>query len=249
MTTKTAIEWAQYTWNPAHGCSPVSEGCENCYARAFARRLAGTKSPKYANGFKPTCHWDMLDEPYRWHKPRQVFVCSMGDLWHRDVPWRFRQRVFTVCRECHRHTFLFLTKRPEEFHRTDFGAKPPENAWVGVSVESQAYLERIVTLIGRVPRPMSRFVSFEPLLGRVDMPAAWWKSIEWIIVGGETGHNAREMDLDWARALRDDSMEHGIPFFFKRAGSAYGKLGNVTTLDGREWRGVPYGRIYAKPTG
>ena len=285
MSTK--IEWTNETWNVVTGCSPVSPACDNCYAKSMARRLKGMGSEWYRNGFFPTPHQELLGKPKHWRKPRMVFTCSMGDLFHSRIPFSFIAAVFVVMINNPTHTFQVLTKRPgrmrsffewlfdgqnhlgeasrltvskvydyglgvtEELRQTMIHIKDgkwwPRNIWGGVTVETQDQIERVREL-QQCPFNV-RFLSLEPLLGPIELsvpeigePPTWppeyhlpnakewddWKfwqhrdnGIHWVIVGGESGQNARPMNQDWARSIRDQCAAQNIPFFFKQWGEWY----------------------------
>jgi len=208
----TKIEWTDKTWNPVTGCTKCSAGCKNCYAEIMARRLHVMGQKKYQNGFQPTEHPDRLYEPEYWNKPYRIFVCSMGDFFHPNISDFFRDSVIHTIERTQRHTYQFLTKRStlmkQYFKRRDV----PYNAWMGVTVENWGAGHRIKYL--RNINARVRFLSCEPLLedlGRLNL-----SGIHWVIVGGETGANVRPMNPDWARSIRDQCREHGIPFFFKQ---------------------------------
>ncbi len=244
------IEWTDKTWNPVTGCTPISGGCAHCYAKRMAQRLKGRCGYPAEDPFAVTLHEDRLDQPARWVKPRQVFVCSMGDLFHADVPDEFIDRVFSVICECRgRHTFQILTKRPvrmlnwfDRARRVNPGWFSPHTGaldlwetWLGVSVEDQAAAKERIPLLLETPAAV-RFVSCEPLLGWLDL-VQWLPELDWVIVGGENGPGARPMELEWARAIRDQCRDFGVPFFFKQAGSVSST--GAKTLDGQEWREMP----------
>lgn len=227
MSSKSGIEWTEKTWNPTTGCTRVSAGCQNCYAYNFTKRLQGTGHPRYANGFDLTVHWDQLDVPRRWVKPRRVFVNSMSDLFHCDVPAEFIQRVFETIVACPQHTFQILTKRSDRVAKLVLALSWPRNLWMGVTVEDCVSVERISDLAS-IPAAV-RFVSFEPLLedlGELDLD-----DIDWVIVGGETGPRSRPMKTEWVQGIFDQARALDIPFFFKRWGGRRSR-----SLD-REWRG------------
>lgn len=238
----TAIEWTDETWNPTTGCDRVSPGCDNCYALTLAKRLKAMGQPKYQNdgdtltsgpGFALTCHPGELQRPLRWWKPRLVFVNSMSDLFHPDVPYRFIRDVFNTMRICNgmttaagtkmpSHTFQVLTKRPQRMaelaNDAALGfnpAAPPPNVWLGTSIESDRYTFRADHL--RATPSAVRFLSLEPLLG--PLPSLDLTGIDWVIAGGESGPGARPMHPDWVRDIRDRCVAAGIPFFFKQWGA------------------------------
>lgn len=294
----TAIEWTDETWNPVTGCTKVSPGCDNCYAERVTNRF---KRGPFA---EVRLHYDRLDQPLDWVRPRKIFVCSMGDLFHSAVDWEFICEAFHVMERCNQHIFQILTKRPgrlayfaKHIYAPGIGApRWPENIWVGTSVESAKYLPRL-DVLARVPAKV-RFVSCEPLLGPLDLSpwlgldaevvahypltdetavalhrlgmaaARKLHGVQWVIVGGESGPNARPMHPDWARLIREDCHAAGVPFFFKQWGewgsdpdnpdatllpfhpgeteptwfrriSRFGKKAAGAMLDGQEWREFP----------
>ncbi len=232
---KTRIEWTQATWNPTTGCTKVSAGCRNCYAERMARRLQAMGQPRYRNGFEITAHEEMLDRPLTWRRPHLIFVNSMSDLFHEDLPLAFIQRVFAVMVEADRHVFQILTKRAERLVELKDRLAWPKNVWMGVTVEDADYVRRIDRL-RQVPASV-RFVSLEPLLGPIDeLPL---EGIDWVIVGGESGPGARPMDSQWVRAIRDRCVGANVPFFFKQWGGVNKKTAG-RVLDGRVWDEMPY---------
>lgn len=244
MGDKSKIEWTDATWNPVTGCTKISAGCKNCYAERMARRLKAMGQHRYRNGFKVTLQddSDMLGRPVRWRKPRMVFVCSMGDLFHKDVPDAFIRRVFAVMVEAPQHTFQVLTKRSERLAQLAPSLPWPRNVWAGVTVESTGHRCRMAHL-SKVPAAV-RFVSAEPLLEylhRMDEYLDHYK-IGWVIAGGESGPNARPLEMSTARAIRDDCQDAGVPFFFKQWGGVR-KAKNGCELDGREWKEMPGARV------
>ena len=242
---ETKIQWASKVWNPVTGCSKVSEACQNCHAEVMARRLQKMPASreKYKNGFKVTLHPECLNEPYTWKKPSMVFVVSMGDLFHKDVPDFFINAVMKVIEENPQHTFLLLTKRAKRmFHYFyERGREISRNCWLGVTCESGKHKDRVDYL--RLLDAPVRFLSCEPLLG--DMPEIDLDGIDWVITGGESGTQARRTPVEWFRNLRDRCVETNTPFFFKQWG-AWGedgvkrsKYANGSLLDGVEWKQMP----------
>ncbi len=230
----TKIEWTQCTWNPVTGCSKVSPGCLNCYAERMAKRLKAMGQPNYANGFDVTCHPHTLKLPLTWSRPMDVFVNSMSDLFHEEVPFEFVAEVFAVMRAAHWHRFQVLTKRSERLAELAGDLPWPPNVWMGVSVENADYLWRIDDLL-RVPAAV-RFLSLEPLLGPVsDLDL---NGIGWVIVGGESGPGARPMRPEWVTEIRGRCLREKVPFFFKQWGGVNKKrAGRV--LEGRTWNEMP----------
>ncbi len=236
MATRSAIEWTEMTWNPVTGCSKVSPGCTHCYAERMAHRLHAMGAARYARGFELTTHDDALEAPLHWKSPRKVFVNSMSDLFHKDVPLMFIQRVFQVMRSCPQHQFQILTKRSQRLRQLAAQGELdwPANVWMGVSVEDQRRARRAVDL-ATVPAHV-RFLSIEPLLGPIEeLPLA---GIHWVIVGGESGPGARPMQPQWVDAILAQCRSAGVPFFFKQWG---GKQKHRTgrTLRGRTFDEMP----------
>ncbi len=215
----TDIEWATHTWNPCTGCTPVSEGCKNCYAKRFANRFRGRCGYPAEDPFRVTCHENRMEEPFHLRKPRLIFVCSMGDLFHPHVPTAFQERVCHIINLLPRHKFLVLTKRPSLmlYHDEHSTLIFCSHAYVGVTIENQLQTHRAGTL--SAVRAAGRFISVEPMLTPVTLPGAYLDEIDWVICGGERGPGARPMKVEWARALRKQCREAGIPFFFKKLSS------------------------------
>lgn len=237
MAMSSSIEWTQATWNPVTGCSKVSPGCAHCYADRFARRLQAMGAPNYANGFELTLHPHMLDLPLSWRTPRRVFVNSMSDLFHEEIPFDFLQRVFDVMRRASWHQFQVLTKRAEYLARISATIDWPGNVWMGTSVENSRYTHRIDLL--RATGAKVKFLSLEPLLG--PLPALDLEGIDWVIVGGESGPGARPMKQEWVIEIRDQCLVKGVPFFFKQWGGAVrSRAGRL--LEGRTWDEFPRGQ-------
>jgi protein gp37 len=234
MAAQSGIEWTQSTWNPVTGCTKISSGCLHCYAERMARRLKAMGQANYVNGFRVTLQPHMLELPLKWRKPQHVFVNSMSDLFHRDVPLTFIRRVFSVMERAAQHTFQVLTKRAERLAELAPKFDWPENVWMGVTVESADYLDRLGHL-RTVPAAL-RFVSMEPLLGPVE--GTDLRGIDWVIGGGESGPGARPMQPEWARGVRDQCLEQGVPFFFKQWGGVNKKKAG-RKLDGRTWDELP----------
>ena len=234
MANGTKIEWTQATWTPVTGCTKISPGCKNCYAERMSKRLRAMRVPQYRRGFSLTVHEEMLSLPLRWTKPRSIFVNSMSDLFHERVPFTFIQRVFETMRQARQHQFQVLTKRPEAALEYSADLPWPENVWLGTSVESAFYLERI-RVLQRIPARI-RFLSIEPLLGPI--PRLPLSRIHWVIVGGESGPGARPMERKWVTQIRDRCIAQGVPFFFKQWGGVNKKHAG-RTLDGRTWDEQP----------
>ncbi len=234
MAQLSSIEWTDATWNPVTGCTKISPGCKHCYADRLAKRLQAMGQPRYRNGFSVTLQPDLLEEPLRWTKPRLVFVNSMSDLFHEAVPLAFIQRVFETMERADWHIFQVLTKRHQRLAALAEDLHWPRNVWMGVSVESQDYVERVASL-RKVPAAV-RFLSVEPLLSPISFLPL--RGIQWVIAGGESGPRARPMEPDWVRAIRDRCRAMGVPFFFKQWGGVH-KSASGRTLDGRTWDEMP----------
>jgi protein gp37 len=270
MSAQTSIEWTERTWNPVTGCDRVSAGCDHCYAATMARRLQAMGNPRYrldgdprksGPGFGLTLHWDLIDLPRTWVRPRSVFVNSMSDLFHDRVPFEFIAAVFATMAATPQHTYQVLTKRSARLLRLAPRLPWPANVWMGVSVENQANLIRAARLI-KVPAAV-RFISVEPMLGQVDLRPVLTRfvdsgieyghgltltrgghderEIDWVIAGGESGPGARPCDLAWLRDLRDQCWEwRRVAFFLKQLGGYPDKRGGeLAVLDGRMWHEMP----------
>jgi len=230
----TKIEWTESTWNPVTGCSKISAGCANCYAERMAKRLQAMGQANYRNGFEVTMHEHALELPLKWRKPQMIFVNSMSDLFHEDVPVEFILRVFEVMREARQHRFQVLTKRSERLAKLDPILPWAPNVWMGVSVENQDCVSRIDDL--RDCGAAVKFLSLEPLLG--PLPGLNLDGIDWVIAGGESGPGARHISHEWVTDIRDQCVAANAPFFFKQWGGVNKKkAGRV--LEGREWGQMP----------
>lgn len=239
-STNTGIEWTDRTWNPTTGCNKVSPGCTHCYAEALTKRF----HQNFKNGFDLTLHRERLEEPKRWRKPSRIFVNSMSDLFHEEVPLSFLQEVFEVIRETPWHVYQILTKRPERLLELAPQLDWHENIWIGVSVETQDYVYR-VDYLRKVPAKV-RFLSCEPLLGHLQLELT---DIHWVIVGGESGNRCRPMKLEWAQSIRDQCQATGVAFFFKQWGGRTPKVGG-RLLDGLIWDDMPQSwKLYRKQWG
>jgi protein gp37 len=243
VADRTGIEWTDATWNPTTGCDKVSAGCQNCYALTLAGRLKAMGSPKYQNdgdprtsgpGFALTVHPSVLGATTRWRTPRMIFVNSMSDLFHAQVPLDFIRDVFAVIAATPQHTYQVLTKRARRLRRLADHLDWPPNLWMGVSVEDPTVLPRVVEL-RQVPAAV-RFLSCEPLLA--PLTGLDLSGIGWVIVGGESGATRRPLHPDWVRALRDQATAAGVPFLFKQWGGRTPKAGG-RMLDGRTWDEFP----------
>jgi protein gp37 len=234
MATKSAIEWTGATWNPSTGCDALSPGCDNCYAERLTKRLRAMGQRKYANGFQLTLHPDTLDLPLKWKQPQRIFVNSMSDLFHHDVPVEFIQRVFATMRAASWHQFQVLTKRSGRLLALSDSINWPRNVWMGVSVESEAYAARIDHL--RKTDAQTKFLSLEPLIG--PLKGLDLQGIDWVIVGGESGPGARPMDPDWVKSIQKQCEKAQVAFFFKQWGGVQKKR-NGRLLNGRTFDEMP----------
>ena len=222
------------TWNPVTGCTKISQGCKHCYAERMARRLEAMGAERYRNGFRVTLHPDALDVPRRWRQSRVVFVNSMSDLFHDEVPLDYIARVFATMRACPQHTFQVLTKRSERLAEVASQLPWPQNVWIGVSVEDDRVLHRI-THLQMVPAAV-RFLSLEPLIGPLDaLPLG---GIHWVIVGGESGPRARPMRPEWVNSIFEQCRVAEVPFFFKQWGGVR-KNRTGRQLHGRTYSEMP----------
>ena len=242
MSTKTSIEWTEHTWNPAVGCTKISAGCAHCYAEVMARRLKAMGVKGYENGFELTLLPERLGEPLKRRQPTTYFVNSMSDLFHEQIPYSYLDKIFSVIRTSPHHNFQILTKRSERMAEYFKGKIPPKNAWLGVTAENRTSgLSRLDDL--RTIRASVRFVSVEPLLedlGEMDL-----SGVHWVIVGGESGPNARPMSQEWILSIKEQCEHYGCAFFFKQWGSwgidkiKRNKKANGRLLLGRTWSAYP----------
>ena len=245
MSDNSKIEWTDATWNPVTGCTKVSPGCKHCYAQTFAERFRGVPGHPFEQGFDLRLWPERLQLPLAWKTPRRIFVNSMSDLFHDRVPDLFIDRVFETMQRADWHEFQVLTKRPERMatylsergqRRTNFGTRHP-HIWLGASVETQRYVER-AELVANLPSAV-RFLSCEPLLGPLDLRHVLGpRAVNWIIVGGESGHGARAMDPAWALDIRDQCAQVDVPFFFKQWGGPNKKV-TGRLLEDRTWDELP----------
>ena len=228
MAGKTKIEWTECSWNPITGCTKISDGCAHCYAATLTRRLVAMHNPRYKNGFNVTVHEDLIELPKKWKTPRKIFVNSMSDIFHESVPDDIILRIFATMNACPKHIFQVLTKRPERLAQLNDRINWTPNIWMGVTIENNKYLYRADLL--RKCDAKLRFISAEPLIGEINDINL--EQIDWIIVGGESGSQARPMDISWVRTLRDKAQTENVAFFFKQwGGTVKKKTGRV--LDGQ----------------
>ena len=259
MGDKTRIEWCDATWNPVTGCTPVSAACDHCYA---SRQIRSGRTPAVhgskdfsSTQFHPNC----LEQPLRWKKPRRIFVCSMGDLFHESIQlFDVTENIFNTISACHRHTFMILTKRPKRMRAAiqyDLINDPPlefgmdkwtiiENLWLGITAENQEMADQRIPILLQTPAA-KRFVSVEPMLGPVDLCVFEMRAdskLDWVICGGETGPGARECNYEWVNNLKNQCVRAGVPFFFKGWGT-HGPMKksdpHYMKIDGKEWKEIP----------
>jgi protein gp37 len=269
MSDKSAIEWTDATWNPVTGCTKVSPGCAHCYAETFAERFRGVPGHPFEQGFDIKLWPERLTLPLRWKEPRRIFVNSMSDLFHEAIPDDFIEKIFEVMTQANQHVFQVLTKRAERmaaWTRSKFsGSSDPKNGitswpvhiWLGVSVENQRFTSRIQYL--QETPALIRFLSVEPLLGPVNLEGSLLKHIHWVIVGGESGPQARPVKAEWVFKIREQCQKQQVPFFFKQwgaydpSGRRVGKKAAGRLLDGRTWDEMPAdvgaGRTASRTTG
>lgn len=247
MASYSSIEWTDATWNPVTGCTKVSPGCKHCYAQTFAERFRGVPGHPFEQGFDLKLWPARLGLPFLWKEPRMIFVNSMSDLFHEDIPDEFIERVFTTMIKADRHIFQVLTKRSERMREWICDRFKhdviPRHIWCGVSIENQNYIERIKEL-QKIPASV-RFISCEPLLGPIQFESCDLSGVHWMIVGGESGPKARPMDPQWVRDIKDQCEEQGVAFFFKQwgtfnaQGERVGKKNAGSHLDGKTWKQMP----------
>lgn len=230
MGLGSSIEWTEATWNPVTGCSKVSLGCLNCYAERFAKRLQAMGYSSYKEGFRVAAHPELLNTPLEWKKPQTIFVNSMSDLFHEDVPDDFIFEIFKIMKQAHWHRFQILTKRSRRLKKLNSRLLWASNIWMGVSVEDEDNLSRINDL--KKTDASLKFISFEPLLS--PLPKLDLRGINWIIVGGESGPKARKIDKSWVVDILEQSKKNDIPFFFKQWGG-FNKKKAGRVLEGRTW--------------
>lgn len=237
----TKIEWTDKTWNPITGCTKISAGCANCYAEVMARRLSSMGQCKYRNGFALTLHESALTEPLQWKKPHIIFVCSMSDLFHENVPFEFVDKVMNIVHATPHHNYQILTKRAERMHQYFMGRPIPKNAWLGVTVDVCTSKSR-VDYLRELNAPI-KFLSCEPLLE--DLGEMNFDRIDWVIVGGESGVRARPMKQEWVASLKDQTEQQGSAFFFKQWGTwgsdgvKRNKKANGKLINGKIYQQMP----------
>lgn len=236
MSANSKIEWTDATWNPVTGCTKISEGCQNCYAERIANRF-------WDHPFSEVrFHADRITEPNKWQKPRRVFVCSMGDLFHPDIEDWMIEEVWSIMRMNPRHTFMVLTKRPDRMQKWMYHLKfsedaPAPNVWVGVTAEQQKEANYRITRLIEASNIAVRFISVEPMLEDMIL-IQYLDKLDWVICGAESGPGARPFKMSWARDLKNQCVQEGVPFFFKQA-RIDGKLVKMPELDGQVWDQYP----------
>jgi len=234
MAQKSKIEWTKATWNPVTGCTKISIGCKYCYAELMAKRLQAMGQNNYRNGFKVTLQPQILDRPLKWKKPQFIFVNSMSDLFHEDIPFEYIVRVFDIMNQANWHQFQILTKRSQRLKELNKNLNWTQNIWMGVTVENNDFMFRVDDL--RETDAGIKFISFEPLINAINNLDL--RQIDWIIVGGESGPKSRIMKKQWVLDIRDQSKIFKVPFFFKQWGGA-NKKKNGRILEGRTWDEMP----------
>ncbi len=234
MAEKSKIEWTESTWNPVTGCTKISEGCKNCYAEKMAHRLQSMGHNKYRNGFKVTLHQENIEEPLNWKKPQVIFVCSMSDLFHKNISDDFIKQVFNTMNKAHWHTFQVLTKRSKRLVQLASELNWKDNIWMGVTVESQSEAGRIKDLV-KTPAKI-KYLSIEPMITEIKHLSL--KGIDWVIVGGESGPGSRPIEKKWVTSIRDKCIKSNVSFFFKQWGGVNKKLSG-RLLDGKTWDQKP----------
>lgn len=234
MMNKTRIEWTESTWNPITGCTQISDGCMNCYAKRMSKRLKAMGNLRYKNEFEVTIHNDLFNQPLKTKESKMIFVCSMSDIFHESVDFQTITKLFDVMREAHWHTFQVLTKRSQRLLAFSKIYSIPENVWVGVTVENEKNIQRLEHL--KLVNASTKFLSCEPLLG--SLKVCDFSGIQWIVAGGESGPNSRDIDIDWVREIRDQCVSKAIPFFFKQWGG-WNKKKNGREIDGEIFMQMP----------
>lgn len=234
MALKSSIEWTESTWNPITGCNKISSGCKFCYAERMAKRLKAMGSANYENGFNLAMHEHVVELPLTWKKPQTIFVNSMSDLFHKDVPLEFIQRIFEVMNKAYWHKFQILTKRSDILLKYNSKLTWTDNIWMGVSVENEKYTYRIDHLCNTNAK--TKFLSIEPLIGPINKLDL--TNIDWVIVGGESGSGARPMKEKWVIKIKEECLYAGVPFFFKQWGGVQKKKAG-RLLEGKTWDQMP----------
>lgn len=234
MTESKIVEWTEQPWNPVTGCTKISSGCAHCYAEKTAKWLQRIKNPRYKNGFDLTLHEDLLEQPMHWRKPRRIFIGSMSDIFHGDIPEYFVLKAFETMNKCPQHTFIVLTKRADNMENLSAKIEWTDNIWLGVTVEEAKYSDRIDNLKNTTAN--KKFVCAEPLLG--DLGKLDLTDIDWLVIGGESGKNARPMEEEWIVNLRDQCIDQNVMFTFKQWGGEKRKE-NGSLLQGQYHHDLP----------
>lgn len=234
MAGKTKIEWTECSWNPVTGCTKISEGCKNCYAATMAHRLKAMGNVRYENEFKVTIHEDLIERPLHWKKSKMIFVNSMSDIFHDDIPDEIIIRIFNTMNRANWHTFQILTKRSDRLLRLSHKLKWTPNIWMGVSVENRDTIYRCEQL--KQTGAAIKFISAEPLLESI--AEINLNGIDWLIVGGESGHYSRVIKKEWVLELKDLAHQSNTAFFFKQWGG-FNKKKNGSELDGKSYKEYP----------
>lgn len=234
MSNKTKIEWTECSWNPVTGCTKISDGCKNCYAATFAKRLKAMGNPRYLNGFDVTVHEDLITAPLKWKSPRKIFVNSMSDIFHEDIDKEVILKIFNTMNKAPEHIFQVLTKRPERLLELTSQIIWSNNIWMGVTIESKDYLDRAKLL--KATHAKVKFISAEPLLSDLDFLDL--NGIDWLIVGGESGNQSRPIREEWVLNLKDKAAKSDTAFFFKQWGGK-NKKKNGRLLEGRTYDEYP----------
>lgn len=234
MSNKSKIEWTECSWNPITGCTKISEGCVHCYAATFAKRLKAMHNPRYKNEFEVTVHSDLITAPLEWKAPRKIFVNSMSDIFHEELSDEIILSIFDTMNQASWHTFQVLTKRSERLAKLAPQITWTSNIWMGVTIESKEYLNRADHLKGSAAAV--KFISAEPLLS--DLDSLNLDGVDWLIVGGESGHGSRPIKEEWVIKLRDNAKDSKVAFFFKQWGG-YNKKKNGRLLEGKTYDEYP----------
>lgn len=239
MSDKSKIEWTEKTWSPITGCTPYGPGCENCYAKRFAKRLKAMGSKKYRNGFDLTIHHRSLEEPLKWRKPSMILVNSMSDTFHKNVPQNFINSMFCIMRFCKRHTFQVLTKRPQNIPLDLYW---PKNVWLGITICTQEEADKKIPVFLNVNAKV-HFLSIEPMLEEIDLGNFWHRtkyvdSLDWVIAGSESGPCRRHVPIEYFRKLKNQCVNSNVPFFFKQF-SCGNIVQKMPPLDGKIWNQYP----------
>jgi len=231
---KTSIEWTENTWNPITGCTQISAGCKNCYAKRMAKRLTAMGNPRYLNGFSVTIHRDLFEAPLQKKKPQIIFVCSMSDLFHEEVSFEVIEEIFDNMKKANWHIFQVLTKRAKRLKEFSALYKIPDNVWVGTSIENKDVISRLDCL--KLTIAKTKFLSCEPLIGPLDNIDL--SGIDWVVVGGESGPGSRPIEKSWVTHIKNQCELYDVNFFFKQWGG-FNKKKNGRELEGKIYSQMP----------